>query len=160
MTSIFANRNADIALDIRQTAASTAIPTTPTVLVLPTVAQAKNIAYNASTGEVTLLESSEYNFVFMLNVTVGLAGTLFYAADTDTGSGYASFIYSGRQASIGVVSNNQILFESANYFEAGTKVRFYVWASGAGATFVTAALTALPTGAVSVPGVRILITGS
>lgn len=152
-------KKAAMALDIRQTAASTAVPTTPTVLVLPTIAQNKLIDYNTSTGEITLREDGEFNFVFMFNVTVGLSGTLFYGADVDSGSGYAAFQYSGRQASIGVLSNNQILFQSANYFSKGTKIRIYVWASGAGTTFTTTALTALPTGAVSVPGVRIMVTG-
>lgn len=148
-----------IALDIRQTAASTPIPTSPGVLVMPTVAQVRGMSYNTTTGEITLHYDAQYDFVFMFNVAVGLAGTLFFGADIDTGSGYSAVQYSGRQASIGTLTNNQILFQSANYFGAGTKIRPYVWASGGGATFTTAALSALPSGAVSVPGARILITG-
>jgi hypothetical protein len=147
-------------LDASNNVASVAVPTTPTVLTVPTVNVMMNIGFNTSTGILTFLQSGTYQFVFELNVFDASTTTIFFGAEIDTGSGtFVSIPLSGRQENINVNIAGQVLFVSLNFFPAGARARVYAWASNSTATYQTTALTSLPGGAISVPAVRILITG-
>jgi len=146
-------------LDAVDTTASAAIPSTPTVITVPTVTVAQNIAFDTSTGIVTFQQSGNYVVIAFLNVFEAVTTSIFFGVELDTGSGFVSEPLSGRQQNINVNINGQVQFTSANFITAGTRARLYVWASNGTGTYQTTALTALPGGSLSVPAKRILITG-
>lgn len=146
-------------LDASDNAASLAIPTTPTILTVPTVTSAQNIGFDTVTGIISFLQTGTYQFLFLLNVFDASVTTIFYGAEIDSGSGFVSLPLSGRQESINANINGQLIFVSLNFFPAGTRARIYVWASNGAGTFQTTTLTSLPGGSLMVPCKRILITG-
>lgn len=146
-------------LDVYNTVASVGTPSTPTVLTASTINVQNNIGFDTATGIITLNQTGAYQFLFMLNAFPIAVTTMFYGAEVDTGSGFAALPFSGRQESVNLNINGQLIFFSLNNFNAGTRARVYVWASNATTTFQTTSLSALPGGAVSVPATRIMISG-
>lgn len=146
-------------LDAVDTAASTAIPTTPTVATVPVITVQQNISFDTATGITTFLQSGTYQTVILLNVFDAVTTSIFYGSEVDIGGGFVSSLNSGRQQNINVNINGQVVFSSVNFFPAGTRARSYVWASNGTGTFQTTSLTALPGGALQVPAKRVLITG-
>ena len=146
-------------LDAVDTTASIAIPTTPTVLVVPTVQSSNNIGYDNTTGIVTFLQSGSYQINIGLNVFDSSVTSIFYGAEVDTGGGFAAVFNTGRQQNINTNINGQVVFTAVNFFPAGARARVYIWASNGTGTFQTTALTALPGGSLQSPAKHILITG-
>lgn len=143
-----------VSLELRNTAASISVPTSTTVLVVPTIVSSVNIDYNNSTGVITLHDPQTYVFDFMFNASSSLGATLNISAEQDTGSGFNDIAFSGRMATVAALSNQQILFSSTNYFSSGTKLRLRLWSTGT----MTLVTSTLPTSTVQVPAVRILAT--
>lgn len=139
-------------LEIRNTSASVALPASPAVFVAPTIVSAVNMAYDNTTGILTFLQSETYDFDLMFNVSSLLGGTLNYSAQVDTGGGFTDIAFSGRMGAVAILSNQQILFSSSNYFREGTRVRFNLWATGT----MTLVTSTLPNSTVQVPAARIL----
>jgi hypothetical protein len=146
-------------LDANDTTASTAIPTTPTVVTLPTIVSQNNISFDTSTGIVTFSQTGSYQIVLLLNVFDSVTTSIFYGAEIDTGSGFVAALNTGRQQNINVNINGQVVFTAVENFSAGTRARVYVWASNGTGTYQTTSLTSLPGGSIQVPAKRLLITG-
>lgn len=146
-------------LDASDSVASVAIPITPTVFTVPTVSSSANISFDIPTGVITLTQTGNYQSAFFLNCFNTVVTTIFFASEADTGSGFVTLPISGRQQSINANINGQIKFISNNFFQAGTRVRVYVWCNSASAVLQTTALTALPGGVPTVVAKRIQVTG-
>lgn len=146
-------------LDAVDTAASTAISTTPVVVTVPTITSSQNISFDTGTGIVTFLQSGTYQTIVLLNVFDAVTTSIFFGSEVDVGGGFVASTLSGRQQNINVNINGQVIFSSVNFFPVGTRVRSYVWASNGTGTYQTTSLSALPGGALQVPAKRLLITG-
>lgn len=148
----------NVALDIQNQSASVAVPTTPTIIVAPVVAVKQNILYDTTTGIVTFIYTRPYDFVLMFNLNSVANNNIYGYAEVNTGSGFVPLRYSARAKAFSAQNGGQQNFQSTNIFPAGAKVRFGVYAFGA-ATFVSQDLPGTTPGTLTVPGVRILITG-
>jgi hypothetical protein len=146
-------------IDVVDTTASIAIPTTPTVFTAPTIQSQQNIEFDTSTGIVTILKTGTYQTIVLLNIFDSVLTSVFYGVEVDAGGGFVAVLNSGRQININVNINGQIIFTEVVSLTAGTRVRVYVWASNGSGTYQTTTPTALPGGAIQVPAKRILITG-
>lgn len=141
--------------------ASIPIPTSPTVLITPTVATQQNIGFDPATGIATVVKPGNYQVLVLLNVFPTTVNTIFYGLEVDVGAGFVSSPTSGRQQGVNLNINGQITFASNSFFApVGLRARIYIWASAGAATFQTTALTALPGGPNSVSATRVLITGT
>lgn len=149
-----------VTLDAMDTTASQPVPTTPTLLMPPTVVTQQNITYDPLTGIVTILKGGNYNVGVLLNVFPTAITTFFYGLEVDTGSGsFVAVPTSGRQIGRNININGQVTFISNSFLTTGLRARIYIWASVGGATFQTTATSALPGGASSVVATRIQVTG-
>lgn len=146
-------------LDAVDTTASIAIPTSPTVITVPTITSIQNVSFDTATGIATFLQSGSYQTIILLNVFDAVTTSIFYGSEIDIGGGFVASTLSGRQQNINANINGQVVFSSVNFFPVGTRVRSYVWASNGTGTYQTTSLTALPGGALQVPAKRVLITG-
>lgn len=142
-------------LELLDTVASVALPTTPTIFKIPTTVVAQGFTYDASTGIITIGVNGSYSFTMMLNVLASSSGKIaYFYVEVDTGSGFVIRQYSGRARKLLNNDLDQVNIVSSNYFTAGTKVRFYLWASGSGVTLET---TNIPgTSTATVPAARLL----
>jgi len=148
-------------LELLDTTASQALPTTPTVLKPPTTVISSGITYNSTTGEIVFTNGGSYAFELMLNADPsGVNRTIYFYADLDTGSGYATRQYSARSARLTVLGEEQTLFSSANYFTKGTKLKLYVWCSAATVNVNTTNVPGTTPGTVTIPAIRLLFAGS
>lgn len=145
------------ALDIMNTTATIAVPTSPTVSILPTINQIQNIGYNPATGEITFLYTQPYTIIVMLNCSTAVNRTLYGYGQLNTGSGYSFIQYSGRQKQFNSGNDGQVNFQSANVFQAGWKLQLGNFASGA-MNFVTDNVPGTTPGTLVTPAMRALIT--
>lgn len=148
--------SAGMALDVQLRAASTDIPTTPTVFVWPTEVTDTLGVYDTSTGVITIPFSGDYTFVFMYNTsTTGSAKQLISAAQSWNGSTWAPLEFSTRQLSVAQGIKAQSTFMSTSPFTAGQQIRFVTWASTTGVTI----LTESPLAGYTIVAARMQITG-
>ena len=142
-------------IELLDTSATVTMPTTPTILKPPTTVVAQGFTYDSSTGIITVGQNGDYTFVMMLNALANSANKLIYFyIEVDTGSGFAIRQYSGRARGLQNNVQDQLNIVSANYFMAGTRVRFYLWASGSGVTLNTQNIPGTSTA--TVPALRLL----
>lgn len=147
------------ALEIQDQTASVALPTVPTVFVVPTIiTQRGALTYNTSTGVFTVHADGVYDSVFAFNVSVAGARTLFFYFEIDTGSGFVISRYTGRRLSLLGATDGQVIFASTNYFPAGARIRANFWISAAG-NLTTTDVPGTTPGTVTVPAARIQVTG-
>lgn len=148
-------------LEVLETSASVAIPTTPTILKPTTTIRSQGITYDSSTGVITFVNGGSYSLTLMLNVIASVSNrSVYFYADIDTGSGFAISRYSARTSLLTATTQEQRLFASSNYFAAGTKLRLYVWGSGTGMTLNSVDVPGTTAGTVTVPAVRLMWAGS
>lgn len=144
-------------LDLQDRSATIAIPTTPTLWKPPTIVTSSGgMLYDSSTGVITLPESRAYSVFTMSNISTTGARTLYTYVDVDVGAGFAASRYSGRRMSVSSAIDGQVVTVSRNVFQAGTKLRFYLWTSGA-TDAVTTDLPNVAAGTVTSPAFRFLI---
>lgn len=149
------------ALDVQNRVASVAVPTTPTLLVLPTIVTAVGgLNYNTTTGVSTTPFTGVYDTVIQFNVSVAGARTFYFYIEGDTGGGSTPVRYSGRQINVNAASDGQIAILSTNYFIANTAFKFFFWVTGGAANMVTMDLPGTTPGTVTVPAARIMITAT
>ena len=143
-------------IDVQDRTASRAVPTTPTVLIIPElVTQDGAIDYDTTTGVISFKRRDSYHHKLMLNVAVTASRNFYAYADLSRGGGaYAPLRYSGRRVEVNGAADGQIIFTSANIFEMGDKIRFYLWA-GSAANVVSADLPGTTPGTVTVPAIRL-----
>lgn len=148
-------------LDVQQRAASTALPTTPTQLILPTVVSSVGgIMYNTGTGIYTSPAAGVYDTVIQFNVSAAAARTFYFYIENDLGGGYVINRYSARQINLNAATDGQITIASSNYFPAGVGFKFYFWVTGGAANIVTIDVPGTTPGTVTVPAARVMITGA
>lgn len=145
-------------LDAQNRSASFAAPTTPTVVVWPTVVTDTSGLYNNSTGVIILPVDGVYNFNFFYNISSGQNRTLYSYVEVWNGSSWVISRYSTRLISVTSTTDGQYIFVSSNYFKANTQLRFSFWASGA-CNLVTEDAPNTTAGTATIPATRILITG-
>jgi len=120
------------------TAASQALPTTPTAFLWATV-QVADPQYNAATGVITI--AKDCFFTSVANWTVNMpAGTADIFADAEffVSGAWVRGTDSGRREKIRSSDGARtVSFGFAGWFAAGTTLRFVAWASSAAAVIET-----------------------
>lgn len=148
-------------LDVAETGASVALPTTPTILKLPSIAISNGIGYDTTTGVVTFVNGGVYTLDLLLNINAaGTGKSIYFYVDIDTGTGYNIRRYSARTQEVVSTITQQTFFASTNYFSKGTKLRIYLWGSASGMTMKSVDIPGTTAGTVTVSAARLLWTGS
>lgn len=125
-------------IDLQLRTASTAVPTTPTAFIWPTVVADALGTYNNSTGVFTTAFAGMFSLSMMINaVTTGGTNQIYFAPQRWNGSAWEIIDYTTRQSAVRLADKHQIIFVSQNYFPAGTQLRFMIWAAAAGMDVVT-----------------------
>lgn len=115
-------------LQLLETSASTALPTTPTVYKLSTVSLAQGFSYNTSTGVITVNTNGTYTMTLVINANPSAANKKVYAyMEVNTGSGWVIDRYAARQKELANGTVEQITMTNSGYFATGTQIRFYLW---------------------------------
>ena len=140
---------------------STAIPTTPTLLIpnsfLPPVSE--GITYNTSTGVFTFQYEGVYSLGISLNIRGTNAGqTVYVYAQRNVGAGWVNNTNSGKAYKLFNNTDTQFVNAQSVYRSAGEQTRYYIYASGSGPTLETQTLPGV-TPAVYVPAIRIQFCG-
>lgn len=139
------------------TTASTALPTTPTVILPDTTIRAEGITYAPATGIFTINSSQDYTIAFLINATPSAANkNIYFYFDENTGSGWVPKLYSGRQLNLPNAQETQLVAVISRYYEVGTQIRFWVWGDST-VTLVTSNLPGTTAGTVKKPAFRITI---
>lgn len=147
-------------IELLSTTASTAVPTTPTLLKPATTVVNNGITYDSSTGEITFVNGGTFTFSFSINARSTTSNKkLYFYAEDNTGSGWNTRRYSARDTLLKSSSTEQIVFGSANYFPAGTKLRLYLWGETTGMTLETADVPGTTAGTVTIPAIRLMFAG-
>lgn len=151
------------ALEIQDRSASIALPTTPTLLVLPTkIIERGGMLYDTSNGVMTFTENGFYVLNLFVNATTSASRTLYAYAEVsnDGGTTWTKLYNSGRRFAINGATDGQVpLSLSANPFNGGQKLRFFAWASGS-ITATTVDLPGVQAGTVIVPAIRMMYGSS
>ena len=146
-------------IEIRDTTASVALPTTPTVFLAPTVAHQNGFTYDSATGILTVTQSASYAISITFNAEPSASNkNIYFYAEEDSGSGWTPARYSARTLHLPNATETQVLISAARYYAVGTKIRFYIW----GDSTVTLRTTDLPgttPGTVTLPAYRFLMAG-
>ena len=147
--------------EIRLTAASYALPTTPTVFTQPTAVTTQGVSYNAATGVLTFDVSGSYVLSHTLNCDPSAANkkVYFYVEEsTDGGTTWVIARYSARQLELTNGTETQLIIVGARYYEVGTKIRYYLWGD-ATVTLKTTDLPGTTPGTVTLPAYRLTLAG-
>lgn len=148
-------------LEVRDTSASVAIPTTPTVYKPPTTIRSQGITYDSATGVITFVNGGSYSLALMLNATSSSSNKyIYFYVDEDTGSGYAIARYTARSSFLNSTTQEQRIIVSSNYFAPGTKLRMYLWGSASGITLNSVDIPGTTAGTVTIPASRLMWAGS
>jgi len=154
-------------VDVQLRAASTAVPTVPTVLVLPDLASKSGefLDYDPITGVFTFKRDGLFFHDFLINTKATAGRTIYAGAQILVDEVWTASQYSGRKISVTANVDGQGVFQSNNIFRpelivpqpftAGTKLRFVWWASGA-CTVVTEDLPDQTLGLFTTPAIRIM----
>jgi hypothetical protein len=146
-----------LALDIQIRDASYAVPTSPSVIIPASIETQLGIAYDASTGVITLPQDRPYNVSIGLNVNTAAARAIYSYVEVDYGSGWVAVQYSGIDMQVPIQVDGQVSASYRARFPAGTNIRFYMHASGAGVTLVSKDVPGTTAGTVIVPAYRLTI---
>ena len=147
-------------LEVIDTAATTNLPTTPTVFKPTTTVESSGITYDSSTGEIVFTNGGTYMFMLFLNAQATAANKyIYFYGELNTGSGYAIRQYSARSNLLKTTADEQVLFSSTNYFPKGTKLKIYLWGD-ATVHIDTHDVPGTTPGTVTIPAARMLIAGS
>lgn len=151
-----------VALDVQNRAASVTVPTTPTQLIIPTIITQISIGYNNTTGVYTTPITGLYDTILQFNVSAAAARTFWFYLEGDPagGTNYVIQRYSAREVNVNAATDGQIIMASTNYFTANTTFRFYFWVTGGAANAVSMDAPGTTAGTVTVPAMRVMITGT
>jgi hypothetical protein len=147
--------------EIRLTAASTALPTTPTVFTAPSVITEQGISYDNATGVLTFNTSGSYALSHTFNCSPSAANkkVYFYVEEsTDGGSTWVISRYSARQLELINGTETQLVIVGSRYYAMGTKIRYYLWGD-ATVTLKTTDLSGTTAGTVTLPAYRLTLSG-
>lgn len=101
---------------------------TPFILPSPTtnLSQGSGITYDALTGLITFVKSGNYQCHFMFNLDPTNNGTVYYKAATFVNGVPTAFPESGRLQDFRNGIHQHVVFDTNNYWEAGTKLGIYI----------------------------------
>lgn len=147
--------------EIRLTAASTALPTTPTVFTAPSVITQQGMSYDNATGVLTINVSGSYSLSHTFNCSPSAANkkVYFYVEEsTDGGSTWVIARYSARQLELINGTETQLIIVGSRFYATGTKIRYYLWGD-ATVTLKTTDLPGTTPGTVTLPAYRLTLAG-
>ena len=147
--------------EIRLTAASTTLPTTPTVFTAPSVILQQGMSYDNATGVLTINVSGSYALSHTFNCSPSAANkkVYFYVEEsTDGGSTWVIARYSARQLELINGTETQLTIVGSRYYAMGTKIRYYLWGD-ATVTLKTTDLPGTTAGTVTLPAYRLTLAG-
>lgn len=147
--------------EIRLTAASTALPTTPTIFTAPSVITQQGVNYDNATGVLTFNISGSFTLSHTFNCQPSAANkkVYFYVEEsTDGGSTWVIAQYSARQLELINGTETQLIIVGTRYYAMGTKVRYYLWGD-ATVTLKTTNLPGTTPGTVTLPAYRLTLAG-
>lgn len=147
--------------EIRLTAASTALPTTPAIFTAPSVITQQGISYDNATGVLTFNVSGSYTLSHTLNCLPSAANkkVYFYVEESsDGGTTWTITRYSARQLELINGTETQLVIAGARYYATGTKIRYYIWGD-ATVSLVTTDLPGTTPGTVTLPAYRLTLAG-
>lgn len=115
--------------EVRNVSSSVTLPTTPTILMLPTVAYNDGFTYDAETGILTFLSSGNYTVNLLLNAEPSASNkNIYWYAEVKVGANWVPVRYSARMLRLVNATATQMLISSTNYWPVGSQVRMYLWA--------------------------------
>lgn len=137
------------------------LTTTATVQLPEQVNTQFGITYNVATGIFTLPRSRVYQTVVFANPATGGSATIYTYAQisTDGGATWVGSRRSARQFAFQGSSGGEVLSSSSNFFNAGTMLRFPMFASSS-RTLVPTTLTTGNADTEVVQSLRFMITGA
>jgi len=147
--------------EIRLTAASTALPTTPTIFTSPSVITQQGMSYDNATGVLTINVSGSYALSHTFNCSPSAANkkVYFYVEEsTDGGSTWVIAQYTARQLELINGTETQLIIVGSRYYAMGTKIRYYLWGD-ATVTLKTTNLPGTTPGTVTLPAYRLTLAG-
>lgn len=155
-------------LDVYTNQASVALQatsTTATPFILPShivgLSVGTSLAYDGATGRITVNKEGLYLFRFMFQFNATSNTTVEYKAATFDALGAATAIAtSGRRHEVRTGTITQIVFDSANYWNAGTRIGIYITITNAGhGTLVTSPVSSIGAQPVSAMAARFQLSG-
>ena len=147
--------------EIRLTAASTTLPTTPTVFIAPSVISQQGMSYDNATGVLTINTSGSFTLSHTFNCEPSASNknVYFYVEEsTDGGSTWTIARYSARELKLPNATLTQLVIVGSRYYAMGTKIRYYLWGD-ATVYLKTADLTGTTPGTVTLPAYRLTLAG-
>lgn len=147
--------------EIRLTAASTNLPTTPTVWTAPSVITQQGISYDNATGVLTINVSGSFTLSHTLNCSPSASNknVYFYVEEsTDGGSTWVIGRYTARELKLANATETQLIIVGSRYYETGTKIRYYLWGD-ATVSLKTTDLPGTTPGTVTIPAYRLTLAG-
>lgn len=147
--------------EIRLTAASTVLPTTPTVFTAPSVVTEQGMSYDNATGVLTINTSGSFTLSHTFNCQPSAANkkVYFYVEEsTDGGATWGIAQYSARQLELINGTETQLTIVGSRYYATGTKIRYYLWGD-ATITLKTTDLPGTTPGTVTLPAYRLTLVG-
>ena len=147
--------------EIRLTAASTVLPTTPTVFTAPSVVTEQGMSYDNATGVLTINTSGSFTLSHTFNCQPSAANkkVYFYVEEsTDGGATWGIAQYSARQLELINGTETQLTIVGSRYYATGTKIRYYLWGD-ATITLKTTDLPGTTPGTVTLPAYRLTLAG-
>lgn len=139
------------------TTASITLPTTPTVIVLPTTNAIANITYSNTTGILTIPSSDTYHLSLWFNCLPSAANkNIYFYAEANAGAGWVIERFSARSKTLSRETvEEQLVISMDGYFPAGLQLRFYVWGE-ATVYLKTVDLPGTPAGTATVAAARMM----
>ena len=147
--------------EIRLTAASTTLPTTPTVFTAPSVITQQGMSYDNATGVLTINTSGSFTLSHTFNCEPSASNknVYFYVEEsTDGGSTWVIARYSARELKLPNATQTQLIIVGSRYYATGTKIRYYLWGD-ATVYLKTADLAGTTPGTVTLPAYRLTLAG-
>lgn len=147
--------------EIRLTAASYALPTTPTVFTQPSVITEQGISYDNATGVLTINTSGSFTLSHTFNCEPSAANknVYFYVEEsTDGGATWVIGRYTARELKLTNATETQLIIVGSRYYAMGTKIRYYLWGD-ATVTLKTTDVPGTTPGTVTIPAYRLTLAG-
>ena len=141
-------------VELLDTPASFALPTTPTVYKAAITAYNDGFQYDSSTGILTILNSASYAVSITFNAIPSASNKkIYFYAEVDVGNGWQILQYSAKQLELINQQETQLVITAAKYFPKNSKIRFYIWGD-ATITLKTSDLPGTTPGTVTLPAYR------
>lgn len=104
--------------------------TSATPFILPSVitnlSVGSGITYDSNTGLITFVKAGNYQCHFMFNLDPTNNGTVYYKAATFLNGVPTAFLESGRLQDFRNGIHQHVVFDTNNYWEAGTQLGIYI----------------------------------